>query len=312
MNCRDFLNEFEERNALSAAATLHLGGCADCRKTSRAQAGIWRAIQEFKPVDAPKDFNFRVKARIADAKPNDLRSPLFPVLRYVLPFSAIILILAFVVFNEIYSLNDKNALQVAESGNKLSRQKEDSALPANSSTASSNIEPPPLEIRQSITGSPVKQSLKVKRETTTFEEKNRFVVVNTVKKPQVKTTRNDGGGFDGSHVNASSAARNLTPKGLNPTKKVETLPNMGNANPVTAEQILSELGIEVALENGRRQVKKIKPNSVAERSAVKIGDVIEAIDGVKLTSEPVQSKTIEGKKMTIVRDTKKIEIPLHN
>ena len=313
MKCRDFINEFEERGALSDTAARHLSDCLGCQKTSRLQSGLWRVIGEFKQVDAPQDFNFRVKARIANAKPKNNHSPLFPILRYVLPFSAIVLILTFVVFNEIYSLSDKTAPPIAESDNKLLKQKEDSASPTNSLTARQTVEDSRfLEVAQPAINNQVAQPFKTKKKSETYEDKNQYAAVKNVKKPQIKTALDNEKGFDGSHDNASSASRNLTPKGLNPTKTVEPLPNAGSANPVTVEQILSELGIEIALENGRRQVKKIKSNSVAERSAVKVGDLIEAIDGVKLTSEPVRSKTIEGKKLVILRGAEKIEILLHN
>ncbi len=71
---------------------------------------------------------------------------------------------------------------------------------------------------------------------------------------------------------------------------------------------MSELGIETVSKNGRWEVKTVKQNSVGERSSVKVGDLIEAIDGEKLTSEPIRAKTVEGKKLTIMRGAGKIEI----
>lgn len=311
MNCRDFLNEFEERERLSEAAALHLNDCAGCRKTSAAQTRVWQIIDEFKRVDAPNGFNFRVKARIADAKPNDFSSPLFPILRYVLPLSAVVLVLAFVVFNEIYSINDKTVPQVAESNYKLPSRKEN--LAANSLTprqTAGDFEP--LRAEQSTANNRITKLPENRKKSKTFEDKNQFAAVRQIKKPQAKTAKDDRENSGGSHDRTWSSPRIFMPKGTDSTKRIETLPNAGNANPITAEQILSQLGIEIASENGKRQVKKIKPNSVAERSGVRVGDLVEAIDGEKLSDEPIRAKTVEGKKLTIVRGAEKVEISLHN
>ncbi len=98
MNCREFLIVFEERSGLTEAATLHLKDCSGCQKTSREQTLVWQMIEDLPRVDAPKNFDFRVKARIADAKPTNFQPRFFPVLRYVLPLSLAVLILGFFGF----------------------------------------------------------------------------------------------------------------------------------------------------------------------------------------------------------------------
>ena len=311
MNCRDFLNEFEERNALSSAATLHLNDCADCRKTNVMQTRVWQAIDGFAPVDAPNDFNFRVKARIANAEPNDFQPRFFPVLRYVLPLSAVGLILAFVVFNGIFSIDDKTVSPIAE--NKFQTLDKKENLAASSSTVeqvTDDSQSPKIE--QSIAGNPNTPTFENKKELKMPQDKPRFVAAKFAKKPQVKTPGNSRENSGGSQLNAVSQPRILTPKGLNPTQKIETPSNFEKINPMTAGQILSELGIETVLENGKWEVKSVKQNSVGERSRVKVGDLIEAIDGEKLTGEPKRAKTIEGKKLTVLRGAEKIEISLRN
>jgi hypothetical protein len=114
MNCRDFLIEFEDRDTLTRAATLHLKDCLGCQKTTAVQTRIWQMIDGLGRVDAPKDFDFRLKAQIAKANANDFKPRFLPALRYVLPLSAIVLVFALVVFNAVF-LNDKNIVpQVAE------------------------------------------------------------------------------------------------------------------------------------------------------------------------------------------------------
>ncbi len=125
MNCREFTAEFEERrNALSQSARFHLNDCPGCEKTSGEQTRVWQMIDGLTRVDAPNDFNFRVKARIANAKPHNFQPQFFPVLRYVLPLSVIGLILAFVVFNGIYSLDDKTVSPLAENDYRMPKSDE--------------------------------------------------------------------------------------------------------------------------------------------------------------------------------------------
>ena len=311
MNCRDFLNEFEERNALSDTATQHLNDCADCRKTNVVQTRVWRAIDGFAPVDAPNDFNFQVKARIANANPSDFQLQLFPVLRYVLPLSVVGLILAFVIFNGVYSLDDKTVSPIADSKFQTSDKKEN--LSASSSTAEQiTDDSKPSEVQESIAGNPNIQTPENKKELKTPQVGNQLVAVKSTKKLQIKMPKDKGKNSGGSQILAVSPPRIFTPKGLNPTQKIETPSNFEKINTITAGQILSELGIETVLKNGKWEVKSVKQNSVGERSRVKVGDSIEAIDGAKLSGEPIRAKTIEGKKLTVLRGAEKIEISLRN
>ncbi len=63
---------------------------------------IQQMIKNLHRVDAPKDFDFRLKARIANAKSTDFQPRFLPVLRYVLPLSVVVLIFTFVIINGIY------------------------------------------------------------------------------------------------------------------------------------------------------------------------------------------------------------------
>ncbi len=318
MNCRDFINEFEDRNALSETATLHLNDCADCRKINGVQTRVWQIIDKFAPVEAPKDFNFRVKARIANSKPRDFQPSFLPVLRYVLPLSVVGLILAFVIFNGFYSFNDKTVPQIAETNFQAPIQKENQPTKVLENEQIASVDKSPtLDNEKSVSGDlNVKpQPIENKKELKTLKGGTQFVAANSVKKPQPKIARDNEKNSVGSQTSdlASKAPRIFTPKGIpNSNQTTQNPPSFENKSSITAEQILSQLGIESVSENGQRKVKKVSANSVGEHSGVKVGDVIEAIDGEKLTNEPIRAKTIEGKKLTITRGAVKIEILLHN
>ncbi|MDQ3062111.1 MAG: hypothetical protein M3R14_04510, partial [Acidobacteriota bacterium] len=113
MNCRDFLIEFEERTALTEAAMFHLDDCPSCKKTSREQTRVWQMIDVLPRVDAPNNFDFRVKARIANSKSTDFQPRFFPVLRFVMPLGVIVLLLGLIAFNTNYFSGDNAAEQIA-------------------------------------------------------------------------------------------------------------------------------------------------------------------------------------------------------
>ncbi len=312
MNCRDFIIEFEERRGnLTEAATLHVKICADCQKTSREQTQVWLMIDNLRRVDAPNDFDFRVKARIAQGKPADSQFGFFPALRYVLPLGLIVLILGAVVFNSSYFPGNatppiaKTAvppmLDVAEN-------------PASNSFATPD--------RVAAINNPLQSSANENNafgdlivKPTANERGNQFIADKSTRKILTESRKpnpaNDSGG--GSRVFSSKPPESLRfPVGINPNQTVEPLSNAGNSNTITDAQILSFIGIEIVSEKDKKKVKTVKPESLAERSGIEAGDFIEAIDDKQISGETVQMKTFEVKKLTVVRDAKRIEIVLQN
>jgi hypothetical protein len=71
MNCRNVRREIEETEAgerLSPAAREHVATCAACETLSREQASLQALVSSLGTVEAPGDFDFRLRARLAGAK----------------------------------------------------------------------------------------------------------------------------------------------------------------------------------------------------------------------------------------------------
>lgn len=67
MNCEAYRKEFEESAldaGVSAAATHHLEACAACREFLRERTALRSLLGSLKRVEAPSDFDFRLRARI--------------------------------------------------------------------------------------------------------------------------------------------------------------------------------------------------------------------------------------------------------
>lgn len=311
MNCRDFLSEFEDRNALSETATLHLSQCPGCQKTSRQQTQVWQMIDGLRRVEAPKDFDFHLKARIAKASADDFKPRFLPVLRYVLPLGAILLFFSLVVFNTVFLSDENGVPQVAENNFPAAFEPAntlDQTLNGQIDLAN-NYQSPAVEnpaLMNSDAGKESKQPIIKKEETELATVKS----AKNLRAGTIPKTSRDT--FTGSRDSSLTRAPEKLPEGLTANKRIETPPNVSTVKTFTAAAILSELGIETVLENGKRVVRSIRQNSTGEISGVKNGDVIEAIDGKKLTDESASGKTIEGKTLTVTRGAGKVQIPLRN
>ncbi|MEJ7862802.1 MAG: hypothetical protein WKF90_14320 [Pyrinomonadaceae bacterium] len=311
MNCRDFLIEFEDRNALTEAATLHLNDCLNCQKTSAEQTQVWQMIGGLRRVDAPKDFDFHLKARIAKASANDFNPRYLPVLRYVLPLSVIVLIFTLIVFNTVF-LNDTNGVpQVSETSFPAAVEQENTFAQTSNGQfeIANNYQNPSIENPAVPISNTDKQSQDVaipKKETEFAAVRQTKKKLNGVSQKSIKDN------FTGSRDSSLTNSTEKLPEGLNPKKKIEVVPNVSGVKIFTAAEILLELGIETVLENGKRVVKSVRQKSVGETSSIKNGDIVEAINGKKLTDEPTPGEKIEGKALTVTRGGAKMEILLRN
>lgn len=96
MNCRNIKREIEEAGSadlLSAAAISHLEACAACETLSRQQTQLQAIVSSLGTVEAPGDFDFRLRARLAAEKRGDNRSLPFANLSLGLRSAAVAAIL---------------------------------------------------------------------------------------------------------------------------------------------------------------------------------------------------------------------------
>ena len=257
---------------------------------------VQKMIGDLKRIDAPKDFDFRLKARIANATSTDFQPRFLPVLRYILPLSTILVIFAFVVLNGLYFPDNQAVSQVAET-----------VPPTQVEQKSPPIMPFVDERVVAKDENLVVEDLPIKKDIKSLADKPQFIAV---KSPTAKLKKNLSEKIDNSGGSRDSASTvppiNYTPKGTNLNPIVENPPNTKTLKPLNAQEILSQLGIEAIFTDAGWKVKSVKQEGLG----VKVGDVIEAIDGEKLTDKPLSAKTVEVKKLTIMRGAEKIEISL--
>ncbi len=264
-------------------------------------------LGSLKRVAAPKDFDFRLKARFANAQPNSYQPQFLSVLRYVLPLGLVVLISTVVIFNSVYFADTQDGSIVAET--RIPPSIKEANLP-DKPASTEQINPADFPQPSGDVESASRNKISTKMPNTAAP----MMVARSVKKPkpEILSRVNTSEVTGGSRTSASTSTRVITPPGITVNQSIKTPPNSMNVKSLTAKDVLLQRGIEAVFENESWKVKSVMQNSPAARSGVRVGDSVEAIDGEKLTNKLVQNKTIEGKKLRITRGTEKIEISVTN
>ncbi len=252
-----------------------------------------------KRIDAPNDFDFKLKARIAKTNPGKFQPRFGWAFRYALPVLAFVMLAAIFAYNSSFWSAAENKSVAAAPGNAVKNSEKPPennfvAVETSPSLLDSNsqniIVPAPRSPKSPENQIAQSNPIKAKHETKSFETKD-----------------NHGGSKDFASTNDTVEQpkfnSNLSPR--IPESFMKT-------TPTSIQNILTEIGIKAALENGKWTVKSLTLNGMTERSGVKKDDVIEAIDDQPISSETKFDKTFSGKTLTVSRDGKKLEIKLQN
>lgn len=281
MNIDNLKNNLDEREILSA----------DEQQISRLVGGLDK-------VSAPRDFDFRLKARIESAgEKGNYHNPVRQTLRYVLAPAAAVIAAAFVLFQTGFFTPQKNQPNNIASAN-MNRQ-----MPVNreNSAASNKV---PENSNPSIIENKDKNSLS---NSLVADSKP----TNQIPKKKTNPPKNrQKDNFTGFKDIALSPSNTRGPKGINPEKKSPDMKNFEQKVSISAKEILNQFGIEIELAGENLKVKSVKESSVADRSGVKTGDIVEAIDDQKLDQGNLSPKFKGGKSITVLRENKLLKIEL--
>jgi hypothetical protein len=268
---------------------------------SESDEKVRRMLASLKQIEAPKDFEFRLKARIAKASPKAYAPNHKRRFVYALPAFASIVVSTFVVLNMNFT-GDRNQVSAlpettAQSNFAKPQNPPDKLIAANTSVDK--------EADKILGGNPNAQAGKDEKGNPALTE-----VKFSGRRKNETRRETPKESFGGSKVEAQTAPEVHTPKGLNANTKVEPPKDFNSEKSFSVAELLSPLGVEVVAENGKWKVKSVSPNSAAERSGLKTDDVIETLDGRRLSPTPLRDKKIEVKKLGVKRAGAPIEINL--
>ncbi|MCU1288851.1 MAG: hypothetical protein JWN60_1080 [Acidobacteria bacterium] len=262
-----------------------------------------------KKVNAPANFNFQLKARIANAEKNHSPRPfLLPALRFVMPLSVIVLLAVFTFFNLSFRDGVQNE-QIAQTAPKVQNEAQ---------TVSNAVISKPIEQATAAPVAPVNKNIEAKTsvpEIARLETKaaannaNYIKIKDTASSQKAGRERNSDNSFSGMRQSTLKIAEVLTQKSSNP--------NFGAAKPPLVQQskislqgVLLEIGIEANFDEKNWKILSIKENSPAMRAGFKSGDLIESIDDKQLSSDAVLLQKFSGKVFRILREGKQMIIDL--
>ncbi|MFZ1700286.1 MAG: hypothetical protein WBO10_11065 [Pyrinomonadaceae bacterium] len=237
-----------------------------------------------KRVEAPGDFDVRVRARIAQGRPSETRSSWMPTLvRIGAPATLLLLVAGYFGYNALYqqAQMDVPVVAVAETA------APQSAMP----------EPKATEVAASQPTVPVPQPTIAKVEVKTPE----LASVAVVKKPEKITNSNtDTGG--GSVDSALTVIDSLESNAVPPAN------NGGLPSELSVKDVLGRFGISSVSTGSGWRVESV--SGAAARAGVKAGDVVEAINGIPIGVNVMFAKTFVGNSLRVKRDGSVVHISM--
>ncbi len=233
---------------------------------------VSRLLGELQHVEAPSDFDFGVRARIAAGRPTKsggFRIPLW--LAYGAPLALVLAIGVYFALNSFYSVSDAN-------------------VPVVGVNEKPNIaQPVPVPSNEVVSVPPTTnpdEQIVVKRPDVVSNN-----TVAAVKKPAVKDKNAGGGSID----LASREGRRF--------HRIPQIP---------AKTVLDLIGAKGGFEADGWRVESTRPNSLAERSQIQTGDVIESVNGQTVNDKTSFRSTTSLKTVRVRRDGKSVDIVIKN
>ncbi|MEP7148216.1 MAG: PDZ domain-containing protein [Acidobacteriota bacterium] len=244
-------------------------------------------------VDAPENFIFRVKARIAEGSAPQARLGAF--LKLAMPLALVLVVAGFAVFygtlptqpkTDISDGSVRTDLPIAAPQRELSApQPEVDFEPEISKSANPQLGP--VSVKTEVPG-PVSR-------TDGFRRANRAQ-----------------GGPISSVDSALRSANTISPPGFESTSVTPSLnANTGGAETAVRE-VFEMLGINAEFLESGWKVLSSSANSAADRAGVQAGDVIEAVDGQVLERTTTFKGGFGGKTLRVRRDGKQVNLNLGN
>ncbi len=240
-------------------------------------------------VDAPGNFVFRVKARIAEGSSPQGR--LLQFLKLGAPLAGVLLVGTFVVFY--------NGLpSPVEIPSVIDTARTDLIAPQ----SSVDVTPPPSatisrpQMNDPIASQPERVSVTTERTGPVRRASN-----------PVRDNRSRGGSID----STLGSANTILPPGfrLDPRNRDTASSNMGVAD-VAVRDVLELLGMSAEFDGDGWRVRSAATNSMAQLAGVRVGDVIEAINGTPLEPNTTFKGGISVRSLRVLRDGKQVNLSL--
>ncbi len=232
-------------------------------------------------VEAPGDFETRVKSRILNSQPES-RSGRFAFLKLALPAGALAGLALFLLLSGFLS-RDIEPIQVAEE-----KKNAPVIVPVPSEN---NGEPAGIA---SVTDPDERIARNEEVASTDKDTSHPSGNLNTVR----RSTKADGGSID---LGANLPERPVLPRGFDPDQKQHSNQGVRSAVKVPVANVLSFVGLNAEFRQGGWYVNSVVDQSPAQRIGIRAGDMIEAFNELRLDRSTAFTGGIELKTVRVRR-----------
>lgn len=256
-------------------------------------------------IEAPKDFEFRVRARIAAGRPEGIPGYRLPAaIRFAVPLAAVLAVGAYFGISSYYSVDNAAIPAVAE--------KQTPVLPAANPDQPINpqvvVPAPPAIEQQNTVASKDERVITKAPDTVVNPPKSIVTNTNVVRSTDIKDKAPGGGSIDMSGV--SKNVITLPPKTVNNNQQNQHLRPANSLPPVSANTVLEMLGINAKFEGNGWRVTGLRSQGMAERSGLKVGDIVEGINNQRMDDKSTYGNQFNGRSLRVIRNGKPMQIEL--
>ncbi len=255
---------------------------------------ISEMLGELKLVKAPRDFDHRLKARIASSSPGGHGSGgFFHILRYALPLCLFLIIGAAVIWNSSLSVVQSDIPSISESTKPIGQVLPNQDMPADTNHGVTETAGTRMQAASNL-------------------------IVNSARKagklPELNNKKVSGPEGLSIDKALTQAPKTILPRGFSsePLRPKFVPRGFDNKRQFTESDVLGTLGIEAVFDGGRWKVTSVVNNSPADHAGIRTDDQIEAIDGQTLENKKLFTGGFSIKTIMVVRESKNLTIDLKN
>jgi hypothetical protein len=229
---------------------------------NKKKGGIEELLGGLPRVEAPGDFDFRLKARLAGGKA--VPHAYFPRLQFLKISIPAALLVAMGMFIFVSGPGDVGSVVVTDVPSPIPSETERAVIPPR------DVRPEPAVVPiQTPNGTPTPEHL-VERAVTITDPQ--------VEKPELRRNEVPQRGSEDHALSPSQ--RRLAPRGIDPNSvEVKVPEGLGSGVEVSVNDILEMLGASGTYEQGGWRVRAVMADGPAARSGLRHGDLVELVNG---------------------------------
>lgn len=252
---------------------------------------ISQMLGSLRRVEAPKDFDFHLKARIANAKPSDYqRSGLLPILKYAMPLALFLVVGAGAV-----GISSYNTWEAPTAVVEVPKETGETppAVPDGAREVAAPVQvtsPAPAVNAETPSVRPERPLLASNPAPAARQPQRRIVPVSPAATPEGRSADMTGGIV---------------------RPKVICAPGV-QCKPLEAREAFSRLGLEAVYEGGAWKVKSVKANETAGQLGVKPGDRLKSINSKAVTDRTEFESDLKVTTIQVQRGRETIDLTINN